>query len=46
LASRNAKLDLKEEEVKRNHFSSSTTTQQNDPWKQESSMHPNESELA
>jgi hypothetical protein len=46
LIGRSAKLDLKEEEVARNHFSSSTTTQQNAPWKQESSMQSKESELA
>jgi hypothetical protein len=37
------KIDSKEE-VRRNH-SSSTSTQQNAPWKQEQACHPNESKL-
>jgi hypothetical protein len=32
-------FDLKEEEAKRNHFSSSATKRQNARWKQESSLY-------
>jgi hypothetical protein len=45
LVGQKPKFDLKEEESKRNHPSSSTATSQNASYKQESSLHPDESRL-